>query len=134
MSFDKVASWVEFIRTKASTEMVVYLVGNKIDLASAREVPADEAQKYAAANNMSFIEISAKADDSSQCTEVFRAAANQVLQKIQNGVLNPQDASSGVKIGPLHADYKQKANRPGFVDMNESNGMDSDKWCACLGF
>jgi small GTP-binding protein len=60
-SFDRVGWWVEFTCANAPEDAETFLVGNKVDLFSEREVPFDEGQAFAEVEEFSaFIETSAK--------------------------------------------------------------------------
>ena len=59
-SFLKAQNWVRELKQKASSEIIIALVGNKIDLNEKREVGFNEGQCYAEDNGLLFIEVSAK--------------------------------------------------------------------------
>jgi len=108
-SFTKVKKWVEFVNNNASTEMVVILVGNKLDLQNSRAVTREEAQEYASNHNIDFIEVSAK-DSQEQCANVFTRASRQVCEKIKQNALG-LTKEAGIRLGPLHKDYRIPNNQ-----------------------
>ncbi|KAH7276292.1 hypothetical protein KP509_39G001100 [Ceratopteris richardii] len=59
-SFTRAKKWVQELQAQGSSKLVMALAGNKSDLASKRKVEAEEAQKYAEANGLFFMETSAK--------------------------------------------------------------------------
>jgi small GTP-binding protein len=57
-SFDKLTDWLDTIRRHTSTNLILYLVGNKTDLV--RKVSLSEAEDFAASNGLQYFEMSAK--------------------------------------------------------------------------
>jgi Ras-related protein Rab-6A len=53
-------SWIEDVRAERGSDVVIMLVGNKIDLSDKRQVSTEEAEKKAKENKIYFIETSAK--------------------------------------------------------------------------
>ncbi|MES1902013.1 MAG: hypothetical protein MHPSP_000340, partial [Paramarteilia canceri] len=71
-SFENVKYWIDTVRSKASEEITIMLIGNKSDLGSEkREVTETEAQQYAFDNNLCFAEISAKSSTDCQKVELY---------------------------------------------------------------
>ena len=58
-SFDKLSHWTDFIKDSSPPNIVINLVGNKCDKINERNVSYDEAQAFAAKNNISYFEASA---------------------------------------------------------------------------
>lgn len=58
-SFDHAKQWIGDLRKEASPNIVVCLVGNKIDLEN-REVSRSEGEEYSSQENIMFLESSAK--------------------------------------------------------------------------
>mmetsp|Transcript_19308 Transcript_19308/g.23056 ORF Transcript_19308/g.23056 Transcript_19308/m.23056 type:complete len:213 (+) Transcript_19308:136-774(+) len=76
-SFQKARFWVKELQKHASQGIIIALVGNKSDLADQRQVPFEEAQAFAEANQMAlFIETSAKSADN--ITELFTSIAKKL--------------------------------------------------------
>lgn len=59
-SFERAKRWVEELRNSGTIDMVIGMAGNKCDLEEDRKVPAEKAAEYTQANNMIFLETSAK--------------------------------------------------------------------------
>ena len=60
-TFDNLGRWMSELRVNSNNEdIILILVGNKIDLAERREVSKEEAERFATSNNMIYIETSAK--------------------------------------------------------------------------
>ena len=60
-SFDNLDRWLNEVRAFTKSEVCIILVGNKADLAYMREVPQEEAIKYAAQQKIPYFETSALA-------------------------------------------------------------------------
>jgi len=58
-SFDNAQRWLDELRTKASEDLQIILVGNKNDLKDQREVTPEEGEAFARKNSVMFIETSA---------------------------------------------------------------------------
>ena len=75
-SFLKAQNWVRELQRQASANIVIALVGNKLDLANKRNVEYNEAKSYAEENNLLFMETSAKT--AVNVNEVFTAIATRL--------------------------------------------------------
>lgn len=77
-SLDSVPRWLEEIDKYCTQDIVVTLVGNKLDLATNRCVSVDEGRKLAATENMFFIETSAK--DSTNIERAFIHLTKEIIR------------------------------------------------------
>jgi small GTP-binding protein len=59
-TFDHINDWISSFLAEVGTEGIVYVVGNKADLATSREVSLDEASDWAVGRGYSHFEVSAK--------------------------------------------------------------------------
>lgn len=60
-SFSSIDIWLREVRQNSDPDVVVYLVGNMIDLADKRTVPISKGTEFAKANRLNgFTEASAK--------------------------------------------------------------------------
>ena len=59
-SFEQTSKWIEDVRNERGENVLVVLVGNKVDLESMRQVPTEMAENLAKDLNTLFIETSAK--------------------------------------------------------------------------
>ena len=59
-TFENVKSWVSQIHEEISDKVVIYLVGNKIDMDDERKVQTEEGQKLAEELGVPFVETSEK--------------------------------------------------------------------------
>ncbi|KAI8644194.1 ras family-domain-containing protein [Parasitella parasitica] len=80
-TLEKAKSWVKELQRQANTEIVIALVGNKLDLCeesngSERQVSAEDAEAYAEEAGLLFFEASAK--KSTNVDPVFTAIAKKI--------------------------------------------------------
>jgi Ras-related protein Rab-5C len=59
-SLEKAKAWVKELQRQANPNIVIALVGNKLDLQTNREINKEEAQQYATETGLLFLEASAK--------------------------------------------------------------------------
>jgi Ras-related protein Rab-5C len=83
-TFNGAKTYVEELQRQGAPDVVIALVGNKIDLESKREVWATDASQYAEQNNLIFFECSAKTGQN--VADVFLAIGNKLprTQPTQN--------------------------------------------------
>ncbi|KAF2800466.1 ras-domain-containing protein [Melanomma pulvis-pyrius CBS 109.77] len=106
-TFLSVTSWLSDLRQIAEEGIVVVLVGNKSDLASAstvsnesednkRQVTKEEAEEWCRANGvMQYVETSAKSGEGVE--RAFLEVAERIYQNIEAGKYDLNDRRSGVK-------------------------------------
>uniref|UniRef100_A0A183C526 Ras-related protein Rab-21 n=1 Tax=Globodera pallida TaxID=36090 RepID=A0A183C526_GLOPA len=68
-SFDRVKNWVKELRSMLADKVVIFIVGNKTDLARYRAIPVEEAKQYAQSIGAHFRECSAKTNE--RVSELF---------------------------------------------------------------
>ncbi|KAK4409960.1 Ras-related protein RABB1b [Sesamum angolense] len=96
-TFNHLASWLEDARQHANPNMTIILMGNKSDLAHRRAVSKEEGEQFAKENGLLFLEASARTAQNVE--EAFTRTAAKILQKIQEGVFDVSNESSGIKVG-----------------------------------
>ncbi|NXI52377.1 RAB17 protein, partial [Chloroceryle aenea] len=77
-------------------EIIIALVGNKMDLTTEREVTTEEGEQFARTKGLLFMETSAKS--SHQVNDIFMAVARELLQREQEKALS-QCEQSTVDLG-----------------------------------
>jgi len=87
-SFLKVRHWLSEIKKNAPEGTSVVLVGNKCDMTSKRMVDFKEAAKFAAENNLKYIETSAK--DGTRVEECFMTLGTLCLEAVQSGAMKTE--------------------------------------------
>ncbi|XP_054038967.1 ras-related protein Rab-25 isoform X2 [Rissa tridactyla] len=80
-TYDVVDRWLKELYDHAEASIVVMLVGNKTDLAQAREVPMEEAKMFADNNGLLFVETSAL--DSTNVEQAFETILKEIFHKVQ---------------------------------------------------
>ena len=98
-SFDKVASWISEVKENVHKQVSVYLIGNKLDLESQRQVQYEEGQNLAKQHNIKFTETCAF--ELSQVEPIFISLAEETLAKIDSKVLDCTNEQMGIKLGKL---------------------------------
>ena len=78
--------WRFLLQDITQKDALCFLVGNKADMESERNVRTEEAEKYAEENNMQFFEVSAKTGD--KIEELFEAIANACAGKAIKDVVD----------------------------------------------
>ena len=75
-SFIGAKDWVKEMRSKATENAIIVLCGNKIDRVDARSVSQEEAESFAAANQLLYVETSAKTGENVE--QVFDMLASHL--------------------------------------------------------
>ena len=91
-SFNSLDYWLKQIKTNAGN-IPITLVGNKIDIADQRKVSAEEAQAFAKAKNLIYIETSAKTGVS--VPDLFENIVNVIMniekEKVAQAKAKPKE-------------------------------------------
>ena len=99
-TFDHLKFWIQKINDNANQKCLKMLVGNKVDMEFQRVIRKDEAEAFAKANNMVYVETSAKT--AKNVYESFNNLALNVFNQIKSGSLPvDEDGVYGVKRGRL---------------------------------
>lgn len=96
-TFDHLTRWLEEARQNANANMVVMLIGNKIDLEARRVVSYEEGQKFAQEHGLIFLETSAKTAHNVE--EAFVGTAAAIYENILSGLYDITNEAHGVKVG-----------------------------------
>ena len=75
-TYDNIAKWISQIQQEVDQRVIIYIVGNKIDMENQRKVKTEEGQKIAEEYNFPFAETSAK--DGTNINETFE----DIVEKI----------------------------------------------------
>eukprot|EP00388_Colpodella_angusta_P003467 GDKJ01012220.1.p1 GENE.GDKJ01012220.1~~GDKJ01012220.1.p1 ORF type:complete len:215 (+),score=55.80 GDKJ01012220.1:23-667(+) len=81
-SFLNVKNWMSEIDKHAAPTTLRLLVGNKVDLASKKQVTTEEGQALAEEFGIPFMETSAKC--STNVTDAFRTMASQIMENLND--------------------------------------------------
>ena len=105
-TFEAVTPWLNDLRQIAEENIIVILVGNKLDLAddeaasenNKRQVTKEEAEDWCTQNKvMEYVETSAKSGENVE--EAFLEVSERIYRNIEAGKYDLNDRRSGVK-GP----------------------------------
>ena len=75
-TYENVRNWISQIKEEASPHVVIYIVGNKIDLVNSRKVKTEDGQKLADEFKLNFFESSAKSGEN--INEIFDSLVNKI--------------------------------------------------------
>jgi len=112
-SFTKIKDWVEELRVNISDDIVMAVVGNKMDLQKVRTVPRDRAKEFADSINAQFHEVSAK--DNQGVNEMFVDIVRRLLDERKSSLFAPElEASSLQKFSTSlsRSTLQEVDNRP----------------------
>ena len=105
-TFEHVEKWLEDVRTNASKDIQVILIGNKKDLESERIISFDEGSALAEKHNILFLETSAKT--SFNVKEAFVKSAEKILESILKTGFDPNKNNQNVKISNKDDDEEEE--------------------------
>lgn len=97
-TYNHLSSWLTDTRSLTNPSTVIFLIGNKSDVESTREVTYEEAKKFADENGLMFAEASAKTGQNVE--EAFLETARKIYQSIQDGRLDLNSSDTGVQHKP----------------------------------
>ncbi|CAG9318456.1 unnamed protein product [Blepharisma stoltei] len=109
-SFGNAQRWIEELKSKAEPDIVIMLVGNKIDLAAknpeARQVSTDQAKKFAQAEGLMFIETSAVT------STMIKEAFETLLEEIYSNSMKKRKGSMDVFPKPDGPQVNLRMDKP----------------------
>ena len=97
ISFENVQEWIDEVKSQTPKEILLVLVGNKIDLENERVVSFDEGKKLSEDNDMLFFETSAK--NGNGINDVFLNSCREIYQNIEKGFYDLNNEACGIKKG-----------------------------------
>lgn len=97
-TFDNVKRWLKELRDHADSNIVIMLIGNKMDLKHLRSVAQEDAASFAEREGLSFIETSAL--DATNVDRAFQTVLGEIYRIISKKALSTDDSGAGaVKEG-----------------------------------
>ena len=93
-SFENVKTWVEQIHEEISDKVVIYLVGNKMDMTEERKVSTEEGKKLAEELGLPFTETSAKTGENIE--KIFE----DIIEDLDKEFGNIQKVSKNLSYKP----------------------------------
>ena len=125
-SFDNIVKWLKDILEGGHKDLIVYLLGNKVDLIEKRKISHEKGLSFAKSKNIKFMEISCKLD--LNITDVVYFMIYDIL-KIENYCCS--DRINSFSINKLsinsHQDNKSTTNKNRYS--NGSNNNSDGNWC-----
>jgi len=103
-SFNHLGRWLEEARQNGNPNMTIMLIGNKSDLEHRRAVSTKEGEIFAQENGLIFLETSAKS--AANVETAFIRTAENIYQKIKEGLYDPSREGNGVKLGVMASQPK----------------------------
>ena len=102
-TYENVKNWISQIKEEASPNVIIYLVGNKIDVPDEqRLIKAEDGQKIADEFNLPFKEASAK--DGTNVNEIFQELLEEIDEKYSK-----IEAPKGERKNQLFTGKKKKS-------------------------
>ena len=80
-SFSKAKQWINELRSARGDQVVIFLVGNKVDLQFIRVVQTSEARQFAKLSGLAYFETSAKTG--SNIDQVFLELAAEISDNVE---------------------------------------------------
>ena len=77
-SFENISEWIQDIRQEVSPKSIIFLIGNKIDLADQRKITKEQGEELAEEFKIPFFEASAKSGEN--VDEVFKALYEKIIE------------------------------------------------------
>mmetsp|Transcript_7445 Transcript_7445/g.9051 ORF Transcript_7445/g.9051 Transcript_7445/m.9051 type:complete len:219 (+) Transcript_7445:176-832(+) len=114
ITFQNVVRWLRELRDHASGDIVLHLIGNKVDLVAdsenAREVTVEDGMEFARERNLPFIETSAKT--SVNVEEAFLNVVKQIYNQSFSSKARLDEDSGVADLGVVEVDGggKQRTN------------------------
>ena len=75
-SFDNIRGWITDIKEEADENVIIFLLGNKIDLTEERKITKEKGEQLAKEFNVPFFEVSAKSGKN--VNEVFKTLYGKI--------------------------------------------------------
>mmetsp|Transcript_3575 Transcript_3575/g.7681 ORF Transcript_3575/g.7681 Transcript_3575/m.7681 type:complete len:123 (+) Transcript_3575:267-635(+) len=91
-SFDALKDWLDEVRQNSNSDVLIFLVGNMLDIEEEREVSSDEAKAFATANHLDGV-YEGSAKTSANVTEVFTKIAEVLYDKLDERERHTTDAT-----------------------------------------
>lgn len=104
-SFESLADWVSDVRMERGDDVIVVIVGNKLDLSSKRQVNAEEAEEYCKkAEAKFFIETSTKANHNVKL--LFKRIASclpEFSEETADAAQQPETVDVNIETAPANS-------------------------------
>lgn len=128
-SFQEVKNWIKSVRSNSTNRsLTIALVGNKIDLATDQVVTTEEGETLARESGLLFFETSAMLG--TEVKTAFIRTAGAVLRKLNQGLIDVEDPSHGVRLSKAKGKVKSHEN---LAQVNVTQiDHEEDRSCYCF--
>lgn len=94
-SFKSLENWIEVIKENTNPRLLC-VIGNKSDLEETRQVPREEAMRFAIKHNLKYLEVSAKLNEKIEDVFIYISQTlHEEVKKIKQGELINKNQASG---------------------------------------
>lgn len=127
-SLDGVDKWLDFVRESRGQDAMIFLVGNKSDIAE-REVAKKEIEEYAEKNRYLYVEVSAKSG--SNIALLFRKISEKLIESKNGIVQEPSQTAASEKDAGSKAQQNKESG--GNIELNKKSVSEETrkKQCDC---
>ena len=109
-TFNNIETWIHEVKTKASNNLHIMVIGNKSDLYKDRQISMDKGIEKAKTLNVQFLEASAldkiNVNEAFNC--LFKELYLDIRNKTKNNVNNNEDGNIGKNVLELNTETKKK--------------------------
>lgn len=98
-TFDHIPRWLEELRAHADKNIVIILIGNKIDLEDQRAVPTEDAKEFAEKEGLFFLETSAL--EATNVENAFTTVLTEIFNFVNRKNLVADEAQSNINAATL---------------------------------
>jgi small GTP-binding protein len=95
-SFDNARNWISDVQLAAHTDVVIIVLGNKLDSVDYRQVTSEEAQQFAKELNLMYFETSARTGENVE-TAILACLA-EIEKLIDTGRYSDQDTEDPIVV------------------------------------
>lgn len=91
-SFESIGKWIDFVRESRGSDTLIFVVGNKLDLESDRNVITEKAEAQVKAQGINYYEVSAKTGRN--LNEMFKSLCSILLNAPVDRIVDKADKSA----------------------------------------
>lgn len=105
-SFESIGKWIDFVRESRGTDTLIFVVGNKLDLETDRNVNAEKAEAQVKAQGINYYEVSAKSGRN--LNEMFKSLCSILLNAPVDRIVDKADKSAATTASTAVTPLPQK--------------------------